>query len=153
MAFELHPQLLQDCHPLGCFQDCHILLHRNSSLPWYILVPETDVGELHELTTPERHRLDALLTSMALFLKNHHRSEHTNVAAIGNRVPQLHVHIVGRHKDDACWPDVVWGNLPPAGERDPDSVDLLRGQLMKFLEANCSDGGNPHDTQGIGTNR
>ncbi len=134
MAFDLHPQLRNDCHEIGRLNGCHILLHRNSNLPWYILVPETDAGELHELTPEKRQNLDALMDSIACFLKTHHQCHRTNVAAIGNRVPQLHLHVVGRWEGDACWPDVVWGNLPPAAERDQPSIDALRTQLMQFLE-------------------
>lgn len=134
MPLELHPQLRHDCHELGQWESCHVLLHRNSSVPWYILVPETSAAELHELNADQRRQVDQLMDALARFLKDHHHCQHTNVAAIGNRVPQLHIHVVGRYENDVCWPDVVWGNLPPAPERDPAIIDSLQRQLMQFLE-------------------
>ena len=110
-AFAIHPQLLLDSHCLGRFQVCHLLLHKNAVLPWFILVPETDVAELLEL--PENLRLSVMneASRVASFIKRDLNYPKVNFAAIGNIVPQLHVHIVGRRSDDPCWPAPVWGHL------------------------------------------
>ena len=114
-GFTLHPRLAGDCHPVGRFGLCHVLLHRNAGLPWFILVPEVagDVTELYQLDDGDRRRLDAEIDALSRHLKRAHGAQKINVAAIGNLVPQLHVHVVGRHAGDPCWPGVVWGNLPP----------------------------------------
>ncbi|MDX1588725.1 MAG: HIT family protein [Oleiphilaceae bacterium] len=124
-SFTLHPQLQADCHVLGWLLDCQLLLHRNPLLPWYILVPQTDAGELHQLDATQRREVDRAMDALARFVLAHHLCERTNVAAIGNRVPQLHIHVVGRWSGDPCWPDVVWGNLPDAGERRPGDLEML----------------------------
>ncbi len=128
-GFSLHPQLAADCHELGLRRGCRILLHHNANLPWYILVPETAALELHELTGSERAHLDAVMDELARFVKAYHASERVNVAAIGNRVPQLHVHVVGRHEGDPCWPEPVWGNLPPGPAWSQSEIGAIRQQL------------------------
>ena len=112
--FGLHPRLLDDCHSLGRLGFCHVLLHRNATLPWFILVPEVDAGvtELHELDRDQRLRLDEELSQVARFVKSRLGARKINVGAIGNIVPQLHVHVIGRDPADPCWPGVVWGRLP-----------------------------------------
>jgi diadenosine tetraphosphate (Ap4A) HIT family hydrolase len=127
VGFELHPQLLADCHQVGRFALSHVLLHRNASLPWLILVPEVgaDVRELYELDASNRRELDAEIDTLARYLKQSLGAQKTNVAAIGNLVPQLHIHVVGRHPGDPCWPGVVWGNLPPGPAWDPDKIRAI----------------------------
>lgn len=114
-GFELHPQLGADCHPVGRLALSRVLLHRNAALPWFLLVPEVsaDVTELYQLDPADRRMLDDEIDALSRYLKQAHAAQKINVAAIGNLVPQLHVHVVGRHPGDPCWPGVVWGNLPP----------------------------------------
>lgn len=133
MGFEVHQQLRADCHFMGRFASAQILLHRNSLVPWYIVVPEANVRELHELRGSQRQDLDDLLNRLACFVKTYHQCEHTNVAAIGNRVPQLHIHVVGRWEGDACWPDVVWGNLPEGPQRSGEQLETLQAELGRYL--------------------
>jgi diadenosine tetraphosphate (Ap4A) HIT family hydrolase len=132
-GFELHPQLLADCHPVGRFPLSHVLLHRNASLPWLILVPEVsaDVRELYELAVESRRQLDAEIDTLAPYLKQSLGAQKINVAAIGNLVPQLHIHVVGRHPGDPCWPGVVWGNLPPGPAWEPDKIS----EIAAFIAA------------------
>ncbi len=132
-GFELHPQLLADCHQVGRFPLSHVLLHRNASLPWLILVPEVsaDVRELYELAVESRRQLDAEIDTLAPYLKQSLGAQKINVAAIGNLVPQLHIHVVGRHPGDPCWPGVVWGNLPPGPAWEPDKIS----EIAAFIAA------------------
>ncbi|WP_290650254.1 HIT domain-containing protein [Aquisalimonas sp.] len=126
---QIHAQLQADCHDLGRIASCQVLLHTNPGVPWYIVVPETAALELHELTLRERLEVDRITDSLARFIKHHHRSQRINVAAIGNRVPQLHIHVVGRSPGDPCWPDVVWGNLPPAAARCMSELRAIQTAL------------------------
>ena len=126
--FSLHPQLEADCHWIGRLENCQILLHHNAGVPWYIVVPETQAGELHEMTMAERADVDWVLDEMARFIKRHHGSERLNLGAIGNRVPQLHIHVIGRHEGDPCWPDAVWGHLPTGPEWDGEALATIRRQ-------------------------
>ena len=130
--FELDQRLQQDCIQLGKLGFCRLLLMNNASVPWFILVPETDVIEILDLDEARRSELRAHIDTLAAFLRDNFSIDKLNIAAIGNVVSQLHVHVVGRREDDYCWPDVVWGR--PSDERYGDEqVDemraLVRGKL------------------------
>ncbi|MBM4299582.1 MAG: HIT family protein [Deltaproteobacteria bacterium] len=111
MSFEIHPQLLADCYRLGRFELCHVLLHRNAVLPWFVLVPETRVAGLFDLPKQERNAALDEAALVSQFVKQELGYPKINFAAIGNVVPQLHLHVVGRKPGDACWPAPVWGHL------------------------------------------
>lgn len=111
MTFTLHPQLATDFHVLGRSGHLHVLVRRNAVLPWFLLVPESAVLELFELPPALRHELDACGDLLARFVKTHFVCDKINVAALGNIVPQLHLHVIGRRTDDCCWPQAAWGNL------------------------------------------
>lgn len=116
-VFQIHSRLEADCHRLGRLALSHVLLHRDAALPWLILVPEVAVIELCDLAPHERTRLDTEIDHVCALIRS--EFPHTtklNVAAIGNLVPQLHVHVIGRHPGDPCWPGVVWGNLSTNSE-------------------------------------
>jgi diadenosine tetraphosphate (Ap4A) HIT family hydrolase len=127
--FEIHPCLLADCHRLGRIGACHLLLHRNASLPWFILVPETAVADLLDLDPPVR---EAALDACALvcaYIKAEFKVPKVNFAAIGNLVPQLHLHVVGRTPDDPCWPAPVWGNLDAGPEYSLEQIAAITAAL------------------------
>lgn len=132
--FEIHSRLLEDCHRVGRFALSHVLLHRNASLPWLILVPEVNdaVRELFELEAASRRALDEEIDALARYLKRSLGAQKINVAAIGNLVPQLHVHVVGRHAGDPCWPGVVWGNLPPGPAWTPEQLREIAGAILQL---------------------
>ena len=130
--FEIHPQLLHDCHRLGQLRLCHILLHKNAAVPWLILVPETvSTGDLLDL--PEHVRNVALDEAAigARFIKNEFAVSKINFAAIGNVVSQLHLHVVGRRANDPCWPAPVWGNLVEAHGYSPERIVTLTARVTQ----------------------
>ena len=126
--FRIHPQLVDDCHPLGRLPSAHLLLHRNSALPWFILVPETDAVDLLDL---ERERRIALMddaAAVSCFVKREMGYPKVNFGAIGNLVPQMHLHVIGRRPGDSCWSAPVWGHLTDApGYEDGRIAELARG--------------------------
>ena len=109
--FVIHRRLLVDAHRVGRFPLCHLLLHKNAVLPWFILVPETHGTDLFDLTDDLRSTALSEASRVARFVKQYLAYPKINFAAIGNVVPQLHLHVVGRKPDDSCWPAPVWGNL------------------------------------------
>lgn len=111
--FELHPQLAKNTVTLGRFGLCRLLLMNDSNYPWFILVPEREnIREIHELNDGDRHQLwdESALLSRALISVFH--PDKLNIAALGNQVPQLHVHHIVRYKNDPAWPAPVWGKIP-----------------------------------------
>lgn len=133
MTFTLHPQLAADFHALLTRDGCHVLLRRNALIPWYIIVPETEVSELDRLQVGQRQQVHALSDSLARFVREEHGSQRINVAAIGNLVPQLHLHVIGRSPDDPCWPGVVWGQLPDGPDWSEADVTRLADKLAAAL--------------------
>ena len=124
--FSLHPQLAADCRPLASLPLSELLLHRNAAVPWFILVPRVNETELCDLAAPDRVQLQRETDAVARFVRERFDVSKLNVAAIGNLVPQLHVHVVGRHTEDPCWPNPVWGYLKDGAEWSEDQVASLR---------------------------
>lgn len=97
--------------------------------PWLILVPERPgISEIHELTDADQVQLIRESSRVSRHLKRVFAAERLNVAAIGNLVPQLHVHHVARFRDDPAWPHPVWGRFAP----EPYAAAGL-GQVMDRL--------------------
>jgi diadenosine tetraphosphate (Ap4A) HIT family hydrolase len=131
--FTLHPQLTIDTHNLINHDDYFILLHKNASIPWVIIVPKTQHLEIFDLPEDILCRINALTQSITQIFKKEFSSEKMNIAAIGNMVPQLHIHIIGRKAGDSCWPGVVWGADYPFTEYTSEQIKKLQLQLSKTL--------------------
>ena len=130
----LHPQLQADCHPLGKLTGGRLLLHRNAAVTWFILVPETEAADLLDLPEAQLNSIMADGRALSVFLKNERNFPKVNFGAIGNLVPQLHLHIVGRTPEDACWPQPVWGNLPEGPAYTEPEIETLRNQLIEHCD-------------------
>lgn len=124
MEFELDPQLDRDTHLIGDLGLCRVLLMDDARWPWLVLVPRrAGVRELFELGDADRTLLMREVAQVGQALIEFTGAHKLNVAALGNVVPQLHVHLVARRTDDVNWPNVVWGLFPrkhydPAALRD-----------------------------------
>jgi diadenosine tetraphosphate (Ap4A) HIT family hydrolase len=106
----LHPQLAADCKVLGRFPLCHLLLVNDCNYPWFILVPDrADIREIYQLEATDRNQLLDESCLLSEFLMNEFNGDKLNVAALGNLVPQLHLHHVVRYESDPAWPTPVWG--------------------------------------------
>ncbi len=131
MSFSLHHQLTADCHILGRFEICQLLLHQDAALPWFILVPETDCDNVLSL---EPKILDIVMREcqrVNCFVIDQLGYKKTNFAAIGNLVPQLHLHVVGRRETDPCWPAPVWGNLNSASRYSESQLLNYQSNLAR----------------------
>lgn len=128
--FILHPRLLADCHQLGRLSASHLLLHRNAAVPWLILVPETDLANLLNLPIAQRDAVLADCKRVSDYLTAVLKCTNVNVAWIGNLVPQLHVHVIGRSPTDPCWPKPVWGHLSEVCDYTSDEVDAILAALV-----------------------
>lgn len=132
-AFELDARLAADTLPFGDFPLCRILLMNDAQYPWWILVPRrVGVREIYELNDTDQNQLlrESVLFSRALMQA--YSGEKLNVAALGNVVPQLHIHHVVRFRGDPAWPAPVWGRTPAQPYREADQrqcCTLLATQL------------------------
>jgi len=133
MDFVLDKRLQRDCFCLGRLELSQLLLLNNAAVPWFILVPEVAVTELCDLEELQYTTLMNESRRLAEFVRQTFVIDKLNVAAIGNVVSQLHLHVIGRRKDDYCWPDVVWGTTPPE-QYEAAQVATIVGQLEQTLE-------------------
>lgn len=134
----LHAQLQKDTYPLFETSTCQILLHKNASVPWFILVPKTDKTDLFDLDESVRHIIMSECKIIAGFLKSIPGIDKINYATIGNLVPQLHLHIIGRTEGDACWPQPVWGHLKDYVDYTDNQLKLMTQSLKNYFKASQS---------------
>jgi diadenosine tetraphosphate (Ap4A) HIT family hydrolase len=129
--FELHPQLATDTIEVDRWDCCRVLLMNDANYPWLILVPQrADVRELHQLSADDLTLATAEIVRASEVLERLLQPVKMNVAALGNQVPQLHIHVIARFANDAAWPNPVWGAAPavPYGGDDLAArVAALRG--------------------------
>ncbi|HWK96367.1 MAG TPA: HIT domain-containing protein [Pseudolabrys sp.] len=131
--FSLHPQLAADTVPVGDLPLCRVLLSKDANYPWLILVPRRrEIVELIDLATADRAALSAEIDAASRALRAITECEKLNVAALGNVVPQLHVHVIARRHSDAAWPKPVWG-AAPATAYDPAVRDGFVTALRRAL--------------------
>ena len=134
---ELHPQLAQDCLKLGRFPLCHLLLLRDANYPWFILVPDReDIREIHHLSEQDQQQLlrESMILSRAL--EQMFTPDKLNIAALGNMVPQLHVHHIARYTSDPAWPAPVWGHQPPKAYAD-EALAAVVEKMKLALAGDC----------------
>jgi diadenosine tetraphosphate (Ap4A) HIT family hydrolase len=134
--FVVHPQLEQDTHKLFTHNNIHIVLHKNATIPWIILVPMTTRTEIYHLSAETSLILTQLYTDIGLYFSHRFNTEKMNIAAIGNIVQQLHIHVIGRKPDDACWPDVVWGNDYPIRAYTRVQLESIKSELKELITKN-----------------
>jgi len=133
IKFELHPRLAADCETLGELSLAQVLLMRDANYPWVILVPKVnDIRELHELSEKDQQQLIAESSFVSARMQDIFRADKMNVAALGNMVPQLHVHIIARFENDPAWPNPIWGAVNPLAY-SPEALSEQVKRLQKAL--------------------
>lgn len=111
MSWSLHPRLAADTHPVASLELSELLLMDDARYPWLILVPRREGAvEWIDLDRDDQHRLLDEVGQAGRILRAAHAPKKLNVAALGNVVAQLHVHVVARFERDAAWPAPVWGS-------------------------------------------
>jgi diadenosine tetraphosphate (Ap4A) HIT family hydrolase len=133
IGWSLHPQLHADTVPICDLALSRLLAMNDANFPWLILVPRrAGVSEIIDLGDEQ----PALMNELALVsraLKDETRCDKLNVAAIGNMVPQLHIHVVARRRNDVAWPKPVWGAVPRlayAADAMERFVAAIRGRVL-----------------------
>jgi len=130
--YELHPQLAADTHPLAALELCELRLMDDANYPWLVLVPRVaGARELIDLDAAQRHALTDEIDRAARLLRDAFRPHKLNVAALGNLVPQLHVHVIARDENDPAWPAPVWGRV--AARPYPPEMLVERVRLLGAL--------------------
>ena len=112
--FALHDRLAADCVTVADWPVSRILLMNDSAYPWLILVPRLPgLRDLDDMTPDELTALMQEIYRVSKAMKALFDPGKMNVAALGNAVPQLHVHVIARYSGDPAWPGPVWGIQPP----------------------------------------
>ncbi|MBL8658984.1 MAG: HIT domain-containing protein [Rhodospirillales bacterium] len=141
--FVLDPRLAADCMTLGHFALSRLLLMNDATYPWLILVPERpDAREIFDLDAADQLALATETALVARTLKTLCTADKINVAALGNVVSQLHVHVIARFASDPAWPAPVWGRTPPRPYA-PDAAESMRARIAAALDAAAADGAVP----------
>jgi diadenosine tetraphosphate (Ap4A) HIT family hydrolase len=135
--FQLHERLQQDCIIMGHFDLCQILLMNDSQYPWCILVPQiANLREIYQLSKTQRTQLTEESTHLAKILAEGYNAGKINIAAIGNLVPQLHIHHIVRYQTDIAWPAPVWGKftaVPYTEQHLAKTTEQIQGWLKAAL--------------------
>jgi diadenosine tetraphosphate (Ap4A) HIT family hydrolase len=133
-GFDLHPQLAADTVEVCRLDLCRVLLSCDASFPWLVLVPQrAGVREIHELSARDRARLSDEIDRTSRVMAALFAPDKMNVAALGNVVSQLHVHVVARYRTDRAWPKPIWGS-GPAEPYPPARLEALRKRLRTSFE-------------------
>ena len=126
-AFVLDPRLEADSLPVADWPLCRIRLINDARFPWLILVPQRpDISEILDLDPDDRRQLSAEIDRASAGLRRAVGCHKLNVAALGNVVAQLHVHVIARTRSDSAWPRPVWGHGHAEAYDDAGARDLTR---------------------------
>jgi diadenosine tetraphosphate (Ap4A) HIT family hydrolase len=130
--FVLHEMLEKDTLFVTDWPLSAVRLMNDSRYPWLILVPRVDgARDVHNLAAVDQAQAMCEMATASEIVEHMFETDKTNVAALGNMVPQLHIHVIGRYKTDDAWPGPVWGVHPPL----PYDTDVLAGTISKFKSA------------------
>ena len=131
-VFHLDGQLASDSHPVAELPVCSLRLMDDSNYPWLVLIPRVaEARELIDLDQDTRLAVMQEIDLAARVLKQEFRPYKLNVAALGNAVPQLHIHVIARRTDDPAWPKPIWGAVPAV----PYDDDALAARLAELRAA------------------
>lgn len=134
----IHPQLREDCLVLGSFPLCRLLLMKDANYPWFILVPDReDIREIHQLSDEDQIQLIKESSFLSAVIEKEFQADKINIAALGNMVPQLHIHHVVRYKNDVAWPLPIWG-MHPAKEYSDDQLKTITDKLTGAINSKDS---------------
>lgn len=118
-GFVLHERLQRDCHVIGEAVLSRVLLLDDARYPWVILVPRRQaIREWHQLNSDDQLLLHKECMTVSTAMQTLFRPHKLNIGALGNLVPQLHLHLIARYDYDPAWPGPVWGHseAQPYGE-------------------------------------
>lgn len=127
MSFTLHPQLAGDTAQVADLAVCRVLLMNHAAFPWLILVPMREgLRELHELEDADFTLAMDEVRRVSRALQQFTKADKMNIGALGNMVPQLHIHVIARLRTDAAWPNPVWNS-------GVAQVAIADGKMQSFI--------------------
>lgn len=132
--FQLHPQLSADTIFITDLPLCRVLLMNNKNFPWLILVPmRAGIREIFDLGTEDYTQAMNEIRKVSQAFADLSKAYKMNIAALGNMVPQLHIHIIARFEGDSAWPKPVWSATEPATKYSAQEAESLIAQIKEKL--------------------
>ena len=135
-SFQLDSKLNHDTHFVSDLDLCRLLIMNDSNYPWFILVPRRlNITEIYQLSNEDRFQLDYETNFISEILANYFKADKMNIAALGNIVSQLHVHIIVRKKTDLLWPETIWGKKSPlfySKEDIENTISIIKNLLTNY---------------------
>ena len=132
-SWQLHPQLADDTTPVIELPLCEVRLMDDANHPWLVLVPRVaGITEIIDLDPAQRLQLSEEIDTTCRALRTLFNPDKLNVAALGNMVPQLHVHVIARYRSDIAWPRPVWGAATARSYAPEELIELINA-LRKAL--------------------
>jgi len=135
MSFQLHPRLQQDSIAIAQLELSELRLINDSQYPWFVLVPKrADISEVYQLSEKDQQLLQQESSQLSKMLAELYTADKMNIAAIGNMVPQLHIHHIVRYKADIAWPAPVWGKFDAIPYTE-QQIEKIKSQVNNRLTA------------------
>lgn len=139
--FSLDDRIQSTCFDLGDWPLSRVLLKNEQAYPWFILVPrKVNVQEIYQLEKADREALMEEINQLSLIINDFFKPDKLNIGALGNVVPQLHVHVVARMQHDALWPQGIWQSLIRATPYHEKQIEPLLFSLRELVSASAFHG-------------
>ncbi|HHQ68937.1 MAG TPA: HIT family protein [Halothiobacillaceae bacterium] len=129
---ELPPRLAEDSHFCLNLDLCQLRLSDDARFIWFILIPRVSAVEVTKLSADEYMQLMREVRQVATAVEQVFGPDKINIASLGNQVPQLHLHVIARYKDDEAWPGPVWGYGQPVGYKK-DEIPRICDPVVRLL--------------------
>ncbi len=137
----LDARLAGDSVPIADLALCQVRLMNDATYPWLLLIPRREGAiEIVDLAPDDRHMLIEEVAFVSGVLRDMTRCDKLNVAALGNMVPQLHVHLIARYEGDPAWPGPVWGKAPAQPYAEASRAGLVSALAARLASARHSPG-------------
>lgn len=135
-TFTIDDRLLKSTEWVADLPLCRLFLQNDTRYPWFVLVPRiADVTEIYQLADADQTQLISEISLMSRYLKEALSVHKVNVGALGNVVPQLHIHVLGRDPSDATWPSPVWG-VGTAGQYTDEVLEECVDRAQQWVTKN-----------------
>ena len=125
--FSLNSRLKADTIKIAAFELSELLLMNDKNYPWFILVPRrSNISEIFQLNDQDQTQLYKEISYLSEILQKFYQADKVNIGALGNMVPQLHIHVIMRFKDDIAWPKPVWGLFEAINYSDEEITQISK---------------------------
>ncbi len=134
--FSIDERIQSTCFTLGDWPLSRVLLKNEQNYPWFILVPrKSNVHEVYQLVKEERQILMEEINQLSLLVNDYFKPDKLNIGALGNVVPQLHIHIVARNKSDDLWPQGIWQSTMQATSYEEKQLNAFLPELKNLVRS------------------